>query len=462
MENHRLESIHPEFWTKIIEILPPQELAEYRNSLIKDPVTAVRHHLQKAGQEFSKTEQLTVLWHPRGQQLKDRPEFSPDPYFHSGSYYVQDPSAMFLYHILNELKRELPENPLIADICAAPGGKSTLLLDFLEGQGLLLSNELVPKRNAVLRDNLVKWGYLNVINSRKDPNYLKKCGAIFDLLIVDAPCSGEGMFRKSKAARKAWSSELVVENAKRQKNILLDSMALIKPGGFMIYCNCTMNITENENVVLSIAERKKIMPVDIYIPEDWNIFKTKKDGFEFYRFFPHRISGEGMTYCVFQKENNQFTESESTYPSNLSPLSKKQKEELLKFIYPQILENGQFYLHEKGEVFYLLNDITKTSFHLINQIQASPLPLGEFRKDLFIPSHFIVMAGLQNPQIPTLIIEKEQVRLYLKKTPFKIDTKNIGWAIVRYQDQLIGWVKIHSKGGKFTNYYPNSLRLLNY
>lgn len=462
MKNHELDSIHPQFWDKLAQVLPEEEIPNYRQSLLEEAVTAIRLHPLKGKHDFSPTNIHPLPWHPNGFVLKKRPEFSPDPFFHSAAYYVQDSSAQFLHHILNSLKDQLPANPLVGDICAAPGGKSTIILDFLQGSGLLVSNEIVPKRNAVLRDNLTKWGYLNLLNSRKETDLLKNCGAVFDLMVIDAPCSGEGMFRKSEAARKAWTPELVEKNAHRQLKILEDSLHALKPGGYVVYCNCTMNFQENEGVVIALSEKNNLQALKVDISESWNIHLSKKNGFTFYRFFFHRISGEGMTYCVFKKQGDSSESIDLHTTSSHKKPNKKQAEEFNHFIRKNMQETGHFYLNEKGELFYLPQMVTDMALHLITSIRATPLPLGEFRKDLFFPSHFLLMAGLQNQQIPVIHLDQKQTYLLLKKIPFKLDTSEKGWAVASYQGQAISWIKIHPKGGKFTNYYPNSLRLLNY
>lgn len=221
-------------------------------------------------------------------------------------------------------------------------------------------------------------------------------------------------------------------------------------------------MTENEGVVIALSQKYKLQALSVSIPETWNIHVSEKNGFSFYRFFSHRIAGEGMTYCIFKKTESKSEAVNYTDKPGLKKPDRKQATELQKFLNPDLLTRGQFFINQKGELFYLPDEVSEIAMLFMEKIHAAPLPLGEFRKDLFIPDHYIVMSGSYNQQIPLLDLDKNQALLFLRKTPFKLNTTIKGWAIAGYQGQAIGWIKIHPKGGRFTNYYPNSLRLLNY
>lgn len=171
-----------------------------------------------------------IPWSKNGFYLKERPIFTLDPHFHGGRYYPQEAGSQFIDSILRQL--DLPEEPIVLDLCAAPGGKSTLIADFLQGKGLLLANEVIQNRSKILKENLTKWGAKNSLVSNNDPQDFEGLKSIFDCILIDAPCSGEGMFRKDPDARNEWSTEAVNLCAGRQKRIVMDVWDSLKPNGF--------------------------------------------------------------------------------------------------------------------------------------------------------------------------------------------------------------------------------------
>lgn len=185
-------------------------------------------------------------WIKHGYLLENRPNFALDPLFHAGAYYVQDSSSMILWQFLSDLNRE---NQLVLDTCAAPGGKSTLLLDWLDNKGFLIANEIDKKRTRILNENILKWGKTNVATTSLSTSYFETSSCEFDLVVVDAPCSGEGMFRKDEHARIQWNEDLVDHCSIIQENILDDVSEIIGNGGHLIYSTCTTNPRENETQI---------------------------------------------------------------------------------------------------------------------------------------------------------------------------------------------------------------------
>ncbi|MBL7943082.1 MAG: RsmB/NOP family class I SAM-dependent RNA methyltransferase, partial [Flavobacteriales bacterium] len=186
-----------------------------------------------------------VPWCPAGGLLHDRPRFALDPLWHAGAYYVQESSSMLLWHVLNSLN-VADQHLAVLDACAAPGGKSLLISSWLGERGWLLSNEVNAHRNAVLRENMIKWGRGNTLVSREETHRLGRLTEKFDIILVDAPCSGEGMFRKDEEACALWSPENVSGCARRQQQLLNDLLPALKDGGWLIYSTCTYAPEENE------------------------------------------------------------------------------------------------------------------------------------------------------------------------------------------------------------------------
>lgn len=196
----------------------PGESTAFLDALAQPANTSVRLHPVKGAGLFS--EAISIAWCNEGKVLNERPSFIADPNFHAGAYYVQESSSMFLSQVFQSIRSYLPDHPKVLDMCAAPGGKSTLLLSELNHQGVLVSNEVIRSRTGILKENLDRWGYANCIVTSLDPQDLAKAGSVFDVVVIDAPCSGEGMFRKDEQAADEWSETHVQLCAARQQRIM--------------------------------------------------------------------------------------------------------------------------------------------------------------------------------------------------------------------------------------------------
>src|ERR1035437_5315934 len=224
-----------------------KEYQEFEKALEENPPTSIRVNNKIAYQPSYEQ----VAWCNSGYYLKERPLFTADPLFHAGAYYVQEASSMFLYQAV---KQHFPEAQTVLDLCAAPGGKSTLLSQALKESSLLVSNEIVRSRAYILAENLIKWGNPNIVVTNNDPKDFGRLPGYFDAIVVDAPCSGEGMFRKDPGAIQEWSEYNVTLCAARQKEILSSVWDTLKTDGILVYSTCTFNREENEENVRWICE----------------------------------------------------------------------------------------------------------------------------------------------------------------------------------------------------------------
>ena len=277
-----------------------------------------------------------VPWCPEGFYLEGRPQFTFDPLFHAGCYYVQEAASMFVCHILRELisgqwtvdsydyqtspdktnankigvqgNHNCPLSTInyqhVLDLCAAPGGKSTAMRSVLPEDCVLVSNEPVPTRAQILLENITKWGAPNCIVTNNYPRDFKKAKAKFDLILCDVPCSGEGMFRKDPATISEWSLQNVEKCWRLQREIVSDAWECLNPGGIMIYSTCTFNTKENEENVRWIIEQFDAEPLDIPTEPSWNITGSLLPGFDapVYRFIPGITKGEGLFVCALRKQ----------------------------------------------------------------------------------------------------------------------------------------------------------------
>lgn len=244
-----------------------------------------------------------VAWCDSGYYLEERPKFTLNPLLHAGVFYVQDASSMIYETIVSRLLQEgyLPERPRVLDLCAAPGGKTTSIINALPDGSPVIANEVVAKRFKVLKENLQKWGYPEVEATNRRTDEFAREGQRFDLVAVDAPCSGEGMMRKDEEAVSQWSEGLVRQCADLQREILGNAIETLVPGGILIYSTCTFNSTENEENAAWLVEECGMEPVDMTLPEEWGIGRQINSPYPALRFMPHITRGEGLFAAVFRK-----------------------------------------------------------------------------------------------------------------------------------------------------------------
>ncbi|MBF2053802.1 MAG: rRNA methyltransferase [Candidatus Sericytochromatia bacterium] len=235
-------------------------------------------------------------WSRTGHYLSSRPRFILDPRFHSGAYYVQDPSCMILEAVLQALKIN-PQR--ILDACGAPGGKSTHLASLFP-ESLLVSNEVIQSRLPILAENLSKWGHSHAIVTQQDPRILGRLAAYFDLIVVDAPCSGEGLFRKDPEAQQNWSEAHVNQCARRQQRILEDLWPALAPGGTLVYATCTYAPAENEQQLQHLLALGA-EALSWQLPEHWGLRQWSVQGSTCVQCLPHQFEGEGFFITAVKK-----------------------------------------------------------------------------------------------------------------------------------------------------------------
>lgn len=288
-------------------------------ALDEKPVISVRLNRRKPGAEFPNS--TRIPWCESGFYLNERPEFILDPLLHAGAYYVQDASSMIYETTISSLLKTFPRSYTknginVLDLCAAPGGKTTAIINAIPDGSEVTANEYSLKRVSALRENIDRWGYPNVKITNKDAAFYGGQGEAFDIVAVDAPCSGEGMMRKEEIARSQWSIQLVEQCAKLQKEILSKAVKALNPGGYLIYSTCTFNRQENEENAEFIRNELGLEPFDPGFPDELRIPRGIQTDLPVYRFMPHKTKGEGLFLAVFHK------------PGELPNNSKKKKIEL--------------------------------------------------------------------------------------------------------------------------------------
>lgn len=397
----------------------------------------------------------SVPWSKLGYYLSERPVFTLDPLFHAGAYYVQEASSMFLEQaVLHSVDTTKKLNVL--DLCAAPGGKSTHLLSLLNPESLLVTNEVIRSRASILAENITKWGNSNVIVTNNDVEDFQSLKGFFDLIVVDAPCSGEGLFRKEPDAMKEWSSQNVELCYKRQRRILADIWPSLKENGVLIYCTCTYNKLENEENLRWLKEQQNIKFLELSIPDDWGITAVNENDIIGYRFYPHRLMGEGFFLSVIKKTGSEEEDIQHKKKSKLIPL---------KHIPGQLTEwiskPDRYIFFQWGDVIsFLPNEKISEAQLVIDHLNivSAGITAATQKHDKVIPEHSLAMSqALDNKNIYSLDLPLAEALDYLRKNSLHKEESKKGFALVTYKSLPLGWVNILSN--RINNLYPSHWRI---
>lgn len=400
-----------------------------------------------------------VPWCESGYYLPERLSFTFDPLFHAGAYYVQEASSMFLEQAI----RQYVTSPIrCLDLCAAPGGKSTHLASLLPAGSLLVSNEVIRSRSYVLAENIAKWGRLDTIVINNDPTEIGELTHLFDVIVTDVPCSGEGMFRKDTDSTGEWSVDNVHLCASRQRRIIHDIWNALKPGGILIYSTCTYNTEEDEENIHYIIEELGAEALPIPTPNEWDITGSLKFNHPAYRFFPHKTQGEGFFLAVLRKAEGEIDEINVNKPKgkkekgSKTPTIPKEAQNFL-------VNNDQFTMEWHGEELRAYpKTIANTVTLLTNKrlrILSAGVRLGELKGKDLIPAQELALSTALNPNIfPTVELTWEEAIKYLRKEAICLsDEIDKGYVLVRYQGFPLGFVK--HLGNRANNLYPQEWRI---
>jgi 16S rRNA C967 or C1407 C5-methylase (RsmB/RsmF family)/NOL1/NOP2/fmu family ribosome biogenesis protein len=443
----------PEAFKQNILSLFPEEAGYFFDALSLPPVTSIRLNKDKASNAFAEEEKIS--WCQEGRYLKERPSFTEDPMFFAGAYYVQESSSQFLSEVIKHLKFNI-DSPVALDLCASPGGKSTLLLDNLPSNSLLVSNEIIKSRVLNLQENIIKWGKPNVVITQNDPKHFQKLENFFDLIVVDAPCSGEGLWRRDANAIEEWSEENVGICVARQERILEDVLPSLKPGGFLIYSTCTFNIQENENQINRLLVQTDLKPYPIQVDETWPI--KNADGFLF-RFLPHLTKGEGLFMAVLQKPFEQENSKQNPKKTNLDFVPKKQLPEIKPWL--NQAELFDFFVENEFVHSFPINHISH--YERIRgslYVKHAGICMGKLDKaGKLIPTHSLALSIYVADAVPRLELNLEEAQTYLKKGNLVLNSQTAqGWCLACYKGLPLGWMKVLQN--RVNNYYPTEYRIL--
>ena len=398
----------------------------------------------------------SVPWCPDGYYLQSRPSFTLDPLLHAGAYYVQEASSMIVSHIVRQF---VTEPVRFLDLCAAPGGKSTLLLDTLPEGSLLVCNEYVRQRSYILAENITKWGRSNAVVTSCDASSFASLGPVFDAMLVDAPCSGEGMFRKDEVAVSEWSRDNVAQCAERQREILSSAWTALKPGGLIIYSTCTYNEQEDELMVSFIKDTlgAELLPMDIDL--SWGITDSGR-GLHFY---PHKTRGEGLFIAALRKHGELTSAPEVSYVRKTKRKDKAAQSQKVDVEALQWLTSPESYeVMTHRERFVAIPvahaDFIRRLLPFINVMNCG-VALGAFKGKTFIPDTALALSSeLDYNKVSAYEAERQEALAYLHRESLILPPSvPKGYVLITYKGQGLGWVK--NIGNRSNNLYPELWRI---
>ncbi|MFN3848680.1 MAG: methyltransferase RsmF C-terminal domain-like protein [Spirosomataceae bacterium] len=437
----------PEAFSQQIKTRLGDEYQAFIDSLQTESPTSIRLN------PFKKSSTPTgeaIPWHSEGFYLSERPIFTLDPAFHAGAYYVQEASSMFVAEAVKQTVN-LSKPLKVLDLCAAPGGKTTLLASLLNKNSLLVANEVIKSRVGILKENLEKWGFSNYIVANHDPEEMVELEGFFDVVLVDAPCSGEGLFRKDPKAVNEWSENNVNICSARQKRILQAASMLVAPKGILVYSTCTYNDKENQQNTSWLTQVADFEEVKLDIPSDWNIDNSRSG----YQFFPHRVKGEGFFLSVFKKKFGDDNYIQAKV--KLNRLRNREVALLEPFI--ENIEEFDFFLKPDSSIVAIPNELLAEYGTVMRALdrRSSGIEIGSIKGNDFIPTHALALSSIIKKDIPAIELSKEDALKFLKRENFEADLAQSGWFLVRYEGLNLGWIKVI--GNRINNYLPKEWRI---
>lgn len=469
----------------------PADFADYTRKLLgekeyellvealgKDAPISVRLHPRK-WKWSSPKDTVCVPWATDGWYLNERPSFTFDPLFHGGCYYVQEASSMFVEQVL---RTYVTAPCVMLDLCAAPGGKSTHVCSVLPEGSLLVANEVIHSRTQILAENLIKWGYPGVVVTQNDPSDFMPLQNMFDVILADVPCSGEGMFRKDTASINEWSLENVEICYQRQRRIVSDVWACLKPGGLFIYSTCTYNASEDEDNVNWMIEELGAEPLEVSVEEEWGIKGDLRDSqngaLPVYHFLPSHTRGEGFFLAALRKPTGDSSDKEQAFQVKSESLSvsapkpdKKRKAAKggankaipVPAVCTNWLNNSLDFLFETKDTVLLAFPKNRYSYlSLLSKylkVVHAGISVAEIKGKDWIPNHSLAMScELCEDAFPKVELLYADAIAYLRREAVVLDSSiPRGIVLLTYKQAPLGFVK--NIGNRANNLYPQEWRI---
>ena len=420
---------------------------------------AIRLNPAKCGEEGVWSDGEAIAWSRNGRKLKVRPSFTLDTAFHAGAYYVQEAASQFIDYIISH---EELQGKRVLDMCSAPGGKTTIYSTAVGEEGLVVANEYVRSRANVLADNVRKWGMGNVLVTNNAPEHLAQFEGWFDVVAVDAPCSGEGMFRKEEVAREDWSEDAVKMCAARQLSIVREAWQSLKEGGLFVYSTCTFNEDEDEGLLRTFIEELG----DVFEPsqrveidENWGIVRGEVGAFQTFRFFPHKTDSEGLFVAVARKSEPTTQRTPKARKKVMQEVDKTSRKELLRWL--QQPDNHTFAMVAdtiyayRTEQFKAVQALSEGLTAIYSGVAMGQIFKGKLKPDWALSQYI----ALERKVVAFEELDEARALDYLRKKDIAVGDMVEGINLVTHNGRALGFVK--KVGARCNNLYPNSLKIMN-
>ena len=372
-----------------------------------------------------------------GKYVSKLPNFNADPLFHAGTYSVQEANSMSLESILRNTV-DLSKDLRILDLCASPSGKNTHIASLITPESILVSNEVISTRSDILSDNMTKLGTMNTIVTSNDPKDFGKLSGFFDVVIIDPPNSGSGLFRKNPEAIKDWSLENIALFAQKQKRIITDIWSCLKEGGILIYSTSSYSPAENEEVMDWVCEKFGAKVVDIPL-----------------RFYPNE-KGEGFFISALKKNNSE----KETYVRSGRPIKNNSRRTQREVFRSWIKDIDNYNWYDVKDEFFLINAEHE---YLVNVLQSylhirkAGVKMGKIAGKDLIPDHQLALSLYLTDNINRVELTQEEALKYLRREDFTLDKAQKGWSLMTFENFGLGWAKILPN--RINNYYPKELKV---
>ncbi len=422
-----------------------------------DPQKAAQKALQLITAETGITA-TPIPWTSQGYYLSARPSFTFDPAFHGGLYYVQEASSMFVEQAVKQTT-DCSKDIRVLDLCAAPGGKSTLLQSLITPTSLLVSNDVIKTRAAILEENLTKWGAANTIVTNNDPAHFARLENFFDLLVIDAPCSGSGLFRRDEEAIKEWSEHNVQLCTQRQQRILADSFVCLKEDGVLVYSTCSYSTAEDEAILDWLMNEFEVESLPLHIDPSWGIVSTTSAQHQAtgYRFFPDKVKGEGFFLACFRKKQGSGNTVRAPKKGKWQKVSKAEAATLQ----PWLQDDQSIQCYKQGDMIIALPASLEESLQIVSEhlyLRKAGIIIGKLAGNGLVPDHPLALSNILASGTVAITLKKETALQYLRREEVSVTGAKTGWTLVQYEGIAIGWMKVLPN--RINNYYPSGWRIL--